>query len=59
MVLPEVSGIMFTADPVSGLVSPDIYKFKKSSVQIDSKIIAKSKKMLIFVEILFIISFGI
>ena len=63
MVLPEVSGIMFTADPVSGhrgiisidasyglgealvsgLVSPDLYKFKKSSSQIDSKIIAEKK----------------
>jgi len=63
MVLPEVSGIMFTADPVSGhrgilsidasyglgealvsgLVSPDLYKFKKSSSQIESKIIAEKK----------------
>ncbi|WP_291635807.1 phosphoenolpyruvate synthase [Clostridium sp.] len=63
MVLPEVSGIMFTADPVSGhrgiisidasyglgealvsgLVSPDIYKFRKSSMEIDSKIIGDKK----------------
>lgn len=70
MVLPEVSGIMFTADPVSGhrgiisidasyglgealvsgLVSPDIYKFKKSSSQIDSKIIAVKKLAIIPVE---------
>jgi phosphoenolpyruvate synthase/pyruvate phosphate dikinase len=63
MVLPEVSGIMFTADPVSGhrgiisidasyglgealvsgLVSPDLYKFRKSSSQIESKTIADKK----------------
>lgn len=63
MVLPEVSGIMFTADPVSGrrdiisidasyglgealvsgLVSPDIYKFRKSIRQIESKTIAEKK----------------
>jgi pyruvate,water dikinase len=63
MVLPEVSGIMFTADPVSGhrgiisidasyglgealvsgLVSPDLYKFKKSSSHIESKTIAEKK----------------
>jgi len=63
MILPEVSGIMFTADPVSGhrgiisidasyglgealvsgLVSPDIYKFKKSSFQVESKNIAEKK----------------
>jgi phosphoenolpyruvate synthase/pyruvate phosphate dikinase len=63
MVLPEVSGIMFTADPVSGhrgiisidasyglgealvsgLVSPDLYKFKKSNSQIECKTIAKKK----------------
>lgn len=63
MVLPEVSGIMFTADPisghrgiisidagyglgealVSGLVSPDIYKYRKSTGQIDSKTIAEKK----------------
>jgi len=70
MVLPEVSGIMFTADPisghrgivsidasyglgealVSGLVSPDIYKFKKSSGQIDSKTIAEKKMAIMPVE---------
>jgi len=70
MVLPEVSGIMFTADPVlghrgiisidasyglgealvSGLVSPDIYKFKKSSAQIDSKTIAEKKLAIMPVE---------
>jgi len=63
MIIPEVSGIMFTADPVSGnrgiisidasyglgealvsgLVSPDLYKFKKSSAKIDSKTIAEKK----------------
>ncbi len=63
MVFPEVSGIMFTADPVSGhrgmisidasyglgealvagLVSPDIYKFKKSTQKIESKSIAEKK----------------
>jgi pyruvate,water dikinase len=63
MVLPEVSGIMFTADPVSGhrgiisidagyglgealvsgLVSPDIYKFRKSNRRIEDKIIAEKK----------------
>jgi rifampicin phosphotransferase len=63
MVLPEVSGIMFTADPVSGhrgiisidagyglgealvsgLVSPDIYKFRKSTLHIESKTIAEKK----------------
>ena len=63
MVLPEVAGIMFTADPlsghrgtisidasfglgealVSGLVSPDIYKVRKSSLQIDSKTIGDKK----------------
>lgn len=63
MVLPEVSGIMFTADPisghrklisidasyglgealVSGLVSPDIYKYNKSSSVIENKTIAEKK----------------
>jgi len=70
MVLPEVSGIMFTADPVSGhrgiisidagyglgealvsgLVSPDIYKFRKSSLQIDNKTIAEKKLAIIPIE---------
>jgi rifampicin phosphotransferase len=70
MVLPEVSGIMFTADPisghrgiisidagyglgealVSGLVSPDIYKFRKSSSQIESKIIAEKKLAIMPIE---------
>lgn len=63
MILPEVSGIMFTADPisghreivsidagyglgealVSGLVSPDIYKYDRRSKNIESKIIAEKK----------------
>jgi pyruvate,water dikinase len=63
MVLPDIAGIMFTADPVSGnrgiisidasyglgealvsgLVSPDIYKFKKESMEIESKNIADKK----------------
>ncbi|WP_123053401.1 phosphoenolpyruvate synthase [Clostridium sp. JN-1] len=63
MVLPQVSGIMFTADPilghrklisidasyglgealVSGLVSPDIYKYNKRSSEIESKTIAEKK----------------
>jgi len=67
MVWPEISGIMFTANPVSGhrgiisidasyglgealvsgLVSPDIYQFRKSSLQIDSKMIGH-KKLAIF-----------
>lgn len=70
MVLPEVSGIMFTADPesghrgmisidasyglgealVSGLVSPDIYKFRKSSRQIDSKTIAEKQLAIMPIE---------
>jgi len=70
MILPEVSGIMFTADPVSGhrgiisidasyglgealvsgLVSPDLYKFKKSSSQIESKTIAEKKLAIMSVE---------
>ncbi len=70
MVLPEVSGIMFTADPVSGhrgilsidagyglgealvsgLVSPDIYKYKKNSGQIESKTIAEKKLAIIPIE---------
>ena len=70
MVLPEVSGIMFTADPVSGhrgiisidasyglgealvsgLVSPDLYKFNKSSLQIESKTIAEKKLAIMPVE---------
>lgn len=63
MIIPEVSGIMFTADPlsenrnmisidasyglgealVSGLVSPDIYKYNKKSGEIVSKDIAEKK----------------
>lgn len=63
MILPDIAGIMFTADPVSGhrgiisidasyglgealvsgLVSPDIYKFKKESMEIESKNIAEKK----------------
>ncbi len=70
MVLPEVSGIMFTADPisghrgiisidagyglgealVSGLVSPDIYKFRKSNKQIDSRTIAEKKLAIMPIE---------
>lgn len=70
MVLPEVSGIMFTADPVSGhrgvisidasyglgealvsgLVSPDIYKFKKNNAQIVNKTIAEKKLAIIPLE---------
>jgi rifampicin phosphotransferase len=71
MVKPEVSGIMFTADPVSGhrgivsidasyglgealvsgLVSPDIYKFSKSSFHIESKTIAEKKLAIVPVEV--------
>lgn len=63
MVLPDIAGIMFTADPisghrgiisidtsyglgealVSGLVSPDIYKFNKNSLEIENKTIADKK----------------
>ncbi|MGV8905400.1 MAG: phosphoenolpyruvate synthase [Acetobacterium sp.] len=63
MVNPEVSGIMFTADPlsghrgmisidasyglgealVSGIVDPDIYRFRKSNRQIDNKIIGNKR----------------
>ncbi|HEY8804275.1 MAG TPA: phosphoenolpyruvate synthase [Clostridium sp.] len=70
MVLPEVAGIMFTADPlsghrgivsidtsyglgealVSGLVSPDIYKFRKSNMQIDSKVIGDKKLEILPIE---------
>lgn len=70
MVLPEVSGIMFTADPVSGhrdiisidasyglgealvsgLVSPDIYKFRKSIRQIESKTITEKKVAIMPIE---------
>ncbi len=70
MVLPEVSGIMFTADPVSGhrgivsidasyglgealvsgLVSPDIYKFRKIGSQIDSKTIAEKTLAIVPIE---------
>ncbi|MFL0267426.1 phosphoenolpyruvate synthase [Candidatus Clostridium radicumherbarum] len=70
MVLPDVSGIMFTADPisgsrkiisidasfglgealVSGLVSPDIYKYNKSSSQIENKTIAEKRIAIIPVE---------
>lgn len=67
MVWPEISGIMFTADPVSGhrgiisidasyglgealvsgLVSPDIYQFRKDSWQIDSKVIGHKKLVIL------------
>lgn len=70
MVLPEVSGIMFTADPisghrklisidasyglgealVSGLVSPDIYKYNKSSSLIENKTIAEKKLAIMPIE---------
>jgi phosphoenolpyruvate synthase/pyruvate phosphate dikinase len=70
MVLPEVSGIMFTADPVSGhrgiisidagfglgealvagLVSPDIYKYQKSSQQIICKTIAEKTLAIMPIE---------
>lgn len=63
MVLPDIAGIMFTADPVSGhrgiisidaslglgealvsgLVSPDIYKFNKKKKEIIDKTIAEKK----------------
>lgn len=63
MVLPDIAGIMFTADPVSGnrviisidasfglgealvsgLVSPDIYKFNKKKEEIIDKTIAEKK----------------
>jgi pyruvate,water dikinase len=63
MVLPSVSGILFTADPVSGhrgilsidagyglgealvsgIVSPDIYKYDKKTGQITEKMIAEKK----------------
>lgn len=63
MVLPDVAGIMFTADPVSGhrgiisidasyglgealvsgLVSPDIYKFSKKNLKIKDKTISNKK----------------
>ena len=71
MVMPEVAGIMFTADPltghrgiisidasyglgealVSGLVSPDIYKFRKSNLQIDSKIIGDKKLAILPIQV--------
>ncbi|MBX4268568.1 phosphoenolpyruvate synthase [Clostridium estertheticum] len=70
MVMPEVAGIMFTADPlsghrgiisidasyglgealVSGLVSPDIYKVRKSNMQIDNKIIGDKKLAILPIE---------
>jgi rifampicin phosphotransferase len=70
MVSPDISGIMFTADPisgsrkimsidasfglgealVSGLVSPDIYKYNKSNSQIENKTIAEKKIAIIPVE---------
>lgn len=70
MVLPDKSGIMFTADPVSGhrgiisidasyglgealvsgLVSPDIYKYKKSIMKIQSKDISDKKLAIMPVE---------
>ena len=70
MIMPEVAGIMFTADPlsghrgiisidasyglgealVSGIVSPDIYKVRKSGLQIDSKIIGDKKLAIIPIE---------
>lgn len=63
MIFPEMAGIMFTADPVSGhrgiisidasfglgeavvsgLVTPDLYKIRKSDLQIETKIIAEKK----------------
>lgn len=70
MVLPEVSGIMFTADPVSGhrgivsidasyglgealvsgLVSPDIYKFLKKDHSLANKTIADKKLAILPIE---------
>ena len=70
MVFPEISGIMFTADPVSGhrgiisidasyglgealvsgIVSPDMYKISKRTLQIDSKIIGNKKLAILPVE---------
>ncbi|MCB2353832.1 phosphoenolpyruvate synthase [Clostridium estertheticum] len=70
MIVPEVAGIMFTADPlsghrgiisidasyglgealVSGLVSPDIYKVRKSNMQIDNKIIGDKKLAILPIE---------
>src|SRR5215211_6897797 len=70
MVFPDVSGIMFTADPVSGhrgiisidasyglgealvagLVSPDVYKFKKSTRQVESKTVAKKELAILPLE---------
>lgn len=70
MVIPEVSGIMFTADPVSGhrgiisidasyglgealvsgLVSPDIYKYNKSDDKVESKTISDKKLAIIPVK---------
>lgn len=70
MVLPEVSGIMFTADPVSGhrgivsidasyglgealvsgLVSPDIYKFRKKDSSLAYKTIANKNLAILPIE---------
>ncbi len=70
MIRPEVSGIMFTADPVSGhrgivsidasyglgealvsgLVSPDIYKFNKKHNLIENKTIADKKMAILPVK---------
>lgn len=70
MILPDIAGIMFTADPisghrgiisidasyglgealVSGLVSPDIYKFNKNSLQIENKTIADKKLAIVPVQ---------
>ncbi|GFZ33168.1 phosphoenolpyruvate synthase [Clostridium zeae] len=70
MLLPEVSGIMFTADPisghrklisidasyglgealVSGLVSPDIYRYNKSNSEIETKTIAEKKLAIMPIE---------
>jgi len=70
MVLPEVSGIMFTADPVSGhrgivsidasyglgealvsgLVSPDIYRFNKKDNSLEDKSIADKKMAILPIE---------
>lgn len=70
MVLPEVAGIMFTADPisghrkiisidasyglgealVSGLVSPDIYKYNKNRKEIENKTIAEKKLAIMPIE---------
>jgi pyruvate,water dikinase len=70
MVLTDVSGIMFTADPVSGhrgivsidasyglgealvsgLVSPDIYRFNKMTNLLENKLIADKKLAILPIE---------